>query len=94
MWACQHGREDYFRSAFVPLEQKWGVPSVCLGAWVLSPGDLSPHILSPVFQEVWSRPLPSPTHQGEGLWGMFSRRTLHEINSILTLQMTLHINIQ
>lgn len=51
-------------------------------------------VLSPVFQEVWSLPLPSPTHQGEGLWGMFSRRTRHEINSILTLQMTLHINIQ
>lgn len=68
--------------------QRGVVPPVASGA-----GD-KPGTLSSVFQEVWSLLLFSPTHQNEGLWGMFSRRTRHEINSILTLPMTLHINIQ
>lgn len=63
-------------------------------SWGAEPwGPLCPHP-STSFPGSLESPLPSPTHEGEGLWGMFSRRTRHEINSILTLQMTLHINIQ
>lgn len=83
-----------WRDSIVPLELKRkGCPSCVHWGPSLGPS-LSMHSLSSVFQESWRLPLSSPTHQDQGLWGMFSRRTRHEINSILTLPMTLHINIQ
>jgi hypothetical protein len=48
----------------VPQEPEEGSPSC--GHWELSLGP-SLYTLSSVFQEVW-RPLPSPTHQDQGLW--------------------------